>query len=184
MSDAPVVPNFGDDTDSSGPRKMCFICSKGNLDMAYPALIMGNAALGEGCEVHIFFTFWGFDMINKATMEKLKFTFAGNTAMHMNDLDRLRPGLGAMSMPQTLGVLPGMTSIATKMMNKQLKDLDIPTVPEMLEQIQASGGHLWGCQLSADMMKLTMDDLYEGVEGIISAADFIELSEGAQIVFI
>ena len=66
----------------------------------------------------------------------------------------------------------------------RLKDLDIPTVPEMLEQIEASGGHLWGCQLSADMMKLTMDDLYEGVEGIISAADFIELSEGAQIIFI
>lgn len=40
------------------PRKMCFICSKGNLDMAYPALIMGNAALGEGIEVDYFFTFW------------------------------------------------------------------------------------------------------------------------------
>ena len=38
----------------------------------------------------------------------------------MNDLDRLRPGLGKMSMPQTLGVLPGMTSIATKMMNLSL----------------------------------------------------------------
>jgi hypothetical protein len=32
--------------------------------------------------------------------------------------------------------------------------------------------------MSADMMKLTADDLYEGVEGIISATDFIELSEG------
>ncbi len=186
MSDTPFVPDFGDDNTggADGPRKMCFICSKGNLDMAYPALIMGNAALGEGCEVHIFFTFWGFDMINKATMDHLKFTFAGNTAMHMNDLDRLRPGLGKMSMPQTLGVLPGMTSIATKMMNKQLKDLDIPTVPEMLEQIHASGGHLWGCQLSADMMKLTKDDLFEGVEDIISATDFIELSAGAQIIFV
>jgi peroxiredoxin family protein len=91
---------------SSGPRKMCFICSKGNLDMAYPALIMGNAALGEGCETHIFFTFWGFDLVNKATMDELKFTMLGNTAMHMNDLaPSIRPGW-AMSMPQTLGVLP------------------------------------------------------------------------------
>ena len=184
MSDTPFVPNFGGSDDDAAPRKMCFICSKGNLDMAYPALIIGNAALGEGCEVHIFFTFWGFDIVNKATMGQLKFTFAGNTAMHMADLDKLRPGLGSLSMPQALGVLPGMTGIATKMMNKQLQDLDIPTVPEMLEQIHASGGHLWGCQLSADMMKLTMEDLYDGVEGIISAADFIELSEGAQIVFV
>ena len=44
---------------STGPRKMAFICSKGNVDMAYPALIMGNAALSEGVEVHIFFTFLG-----------------------------------------------------------------------------------------------------------------------------
>lgn len=184
MSDSPVVPNFGSADDDSPARKICFICSKGNLDMAYPALIMGNAALGEGCEVHMFFTFWGFDMISKATMDKLKFTFAGNTAMHVSELNRLRPGLGSLSLPQTLSAVPGMTSIATKMMNKQLKDLEIPTVPEMLEQIQASGGHLWGCQLSADMMKLTMNDLYDGVEGIISAAEFIELSEDAQVIFI
>ncbi|MCP4085776.1 MAG: hypothetical protein GY745_12080, partial [Actinomycetia bacterium] len=46
-----VVPDFGDD---SSDRKMCFICSKGTLDMAYPALIMANGALGEGIETHIF----------------------------------------------------------------------------------------------------------------------------------
>ncbi|MBW3085235.1 Sulfur carrier protein DsrE2 [Austwickia sp. TVS 96-490-7B] len=182
MSETPFVPDFGT---SDGPtRKMCFICSKGNLDMAYPALIMGNAALGEGCEVHIFFTFWGFDIINTATWDKLKFTMTGNTAMHMPQLDKIRPGLGSMSMPQPLGVLPGMTAAATAMMRNQLKDLGIPTVPEMLEQITEAGGHLWGCKLSADMMGLTKDDLYDGVEDIISASDFIELSEGAQVIFI
>ena len=34
------------------------------------------------------------------------------------------------------------------------------------------------------MMHLEADDLYDRVEGIISATDFIELSEGAQIIFI
>ena len=42
--------------------------------MAYPGLILANAALGEGVETHLFFTFWGFDMINKSTMGDLKFT--------------------------------------------------------------------------------------------------------------
>ncbi len=51
--------------------------------MAYPALIMANGALGEGIETHIFFTFWGLDMINKKTMDDLKFTPLGNAAMHM-----------------------------------------------------------------------------------------------------
>ena len=63
--------------------------------MAYPGLILANAALGEGVETHLFFTFWGFDMINKKTMGDLKFTMLGNTATHM---------------PQGLGGLPGMTA--------------------------------------------------------------------------
>ena len=39
--------------------------------MAYPGLILANAALGEGVETHLFFTFWGFDMINRKTMGHL-----------------------------------------------------------------------------------------------------------------
>jgi predicted peroxiredoxin len=38
--------------------------------------------------------------------------------------------------------------------------------------------------MSADMMHLTEDDLYDRVEGIISAADFMELSKDSQLLFI
>ena len=61
------------------------------------ATVLANAALGEGVETHLFFTFWGFDMINKKTMDDLKFTMLGNTATHM---------------PQGLGGIPGMTAMA------------------------------------------------------------------------
>src|SRR6266508_3995326 len=126
---APIVPAFGEvDTD----RKFAVICSKGNLDMAYPGLVLANAALGEGIETHLFFTFWGFDMINKKTMGDLKFTMLGNTATH-------------------------------------------------LQQIVDSGGHLWACRMSADMQHLEKEDLYDEVEDIISASDFIELTAGAQV---
>jgi peroxiredoxin family protein len=161
------VPSFDDE--SSGERKLAIICSKGNLDMAYPGLILANAALGEGIETHLFFTFWGFEMINKKTMGDLKFTPAANTATHI---------------PAAIAPLPGMTSMATHMMKKQIADLDVPEVPEFLEQIHESGGHLWACRMSADMMKLHEEDLYEGVEGIISATDFVEITEGAQLLFI
>ena len=76
MNDAPIVPNFDDDEEGTG-RKLVIIASKGNLDMAYPPLILAAAALGEGIETHIFFTFWGFDIINKATMKDLQFTLLG-----------------------------------------------------------------------------------------------------------
>jgi hypothetical protein len=67
---------------------------------------------------------------------------------------------------------------------KQIAEVGVPEVPEFLEQIVASGGHLWACRMSAEMMHLTEDALYEEVEGIISAADFIEKADGAQLLFI
>ncbi|HMT32614.1 MAG TPA: DsrE/DsrF/DrsH-like family protein [Dermatophilaceae bacterium] len=170
----PIVPSF-DDAAGSG-RKLAIICSKGNLDMAYPGLILANAALGEGVETHLFFTFWGFDIINKATMGDLKFTFVGNTAMHM-------PGHNS-GIHHMLGALPGATAGATAMMKKMIADLDVPEVPEFLELLTASGCHMWACRMSADMNKLTEDDLYDGVEAIISASDFIEITDGAQLLFI
>lgn len=166
-----ITPNFGsDDSD----RKLAIICSKGNLDMAYPGLILGNAALGEGVELHLFFTFWGFDMIIKSRMNDLQFSPAGNTALHLP--------IGDMHMPQALA--PAMTGMATKMLKDQLKALEIPEVPDFLDQIVAAGGHLWACRLSADMNKVSETDLRDDVEGIISASDFIEMTEGAQLLFI
>ncbi|HVQ86561.1 MAG TPA: DsrE/DsrF/DrsH-like family protein [Actinomycetes bacterium] len=162
----PILPSFDEaETD----RKLAIICSKGNLDMAYPGLVLANAALGEGVETHLFFTFWGFDLINKKTMGDLKFTMLGNTATHM---------------PQGLGGLPWMTSIATRQLKKSIAEVGVPEVPEFLEQIVDSGGHLWACRMSADMNHLTMVDLYDGVSDIISAADFIEKTDGAQLLFI
>jgi len=171
------VPNLGQPAEGSAKRKMCFICSKGNLDMAYPALIMGNAALGEGVETHFFFTFWGLDIVTKSRMANLKFSMTGNTAMHLTQAPKL-------PLPSIAGVIPGMTDVATKMMRQQIADLDVPTVPEMLQQIVDLGGKLWACRMTFDMMKLTEADLFDGVGAVISATDFIELSEGAQIIFI
>lgn len=168
----------------TGPRKLALICSKGNLDMAYPGLILGNAAAGEGVETHIFFTFWGLDIINRKTNANLKFTMIGNTAMHMPDLGNLRAGLEHKSMPQAMGRLPGMTAIATRMMKKQMADLEIPEVPEFLDLMAAAGVHMYACRLSFDMMKMIEADLHPAVEGVISAGDFIELSAGAQTIFI
>ena len=170
-----LVPDFGDDQDSSG-RKLAIICSKGNLDMAYPGLILANAALGEGIDTMVFFTFWGFDMITKSRMNDLQFSPAGNAAMHLP--------VGDMHLPQSLAPLPGMTKMATTMLKKQIAEVGVPEVPDFLDQIVAAGGHLWACRMSADMNKLDESDLRDDVEGIISASDFIEMTAGAQLLFI
>ena len=169
-----IVPTFEDE--QMAGRKLAIICSKGNLDMAYPGLVLANAALGEGVETHLFFTFWGFDMITKSRMHDLQFSPVGNTAMHL--------GSGSAHMPQALAPMPGMTAMATHMLKKSIADLGVPEVPDFLDQIVAAGGHLWACRMSADMNHLAEADLRDDVEGIISASDFIEMTNGAQLLFI
>jgi peroxiredoxin family protein len=174
-----LVPKFDDEAETG--RKIAIICSKGNLDMAYPGLIIANAALGEGVEVHLFFTFWGFDMITKSRMGHLQFSPAGNTALHI-PMGHLP--IGDAHLPQAMAPMPGMTAMATRMLKKSIADVGVPEVPDFLDQIVAAGGHLWACRMSADMNELTPEDLRDDVEGIISAAEFVEMTAGAQLLFI
>ena len=160
-------------------RHMAFICSKGNLDMAYPALIMGWAALGNGVDVTIFFTFWGLDIIRKKYMDKLQLPPVGVAGM--------RTGMMGVpfdvGIPQIMGVLPGMTAVATALMRKKMAELEVPPVSEFLQMLQDAGARLYACKMTVDMMGLTREDFMDGVE-IVTAGDFIDMTDGAQIVFI
>ena len=62
------------------PRKLSIICSKGSLDMAYPPLILANAARMGGIDVDLFFTFWGLDIITKKKMKKLNVATVGTVS--------------------------------------------------------------------------------------------------------
>ena len=165
---------------SDEPRKIAFICSKGNLDMVYPALVMGWAALGNGIEVTIFFTFWGMDMINKDRVDHLEIPPIGNSSMKMNMM-----GVpGYIGIPQIFGVIPGMTAFATALMKKKMKNLEVPTVREYLEMMVDAGADLYACKMSVDMFDLKKEDFIDGVKDIVTAGDFMDMTEGAQIVFI
>ncbi|MDT8897898.1 MAG: DsrE/DsrF/DrsH-like family protein [Thermanaerothrix sp.] len=165
---------------TEGNRHIAFICSKGNLDMAYPALVMGWAALGNGVDVTIFFTFWGLDLINKHRVDHLELPPVANTSMKMSMM-----GIpGNLGIPNIVGVLPGMTAFATKLMKDKMKALGVPPVREYLQMLADGGAKLYACKMTVDMMGLTMDDFVEGVQGIVTASDFIDMTEGAQIIFI
>ena len=154
-------------------RKLSIICSKGTLDMAYPGLVLANAALMEGIDVTIFFTFWGLDMINKRKMNNLKFVPIGNPSMPI---------------PNAIGGLPGMTNVATAVMKHEIAKLDFPEVEEFLEMISDAGGKLYACKMSVDMFEdmhmMKEEDIFERVDGVVGATDFMEMSEDAQIIFI
>ena len=150
-------------------RKIAIICSKGSLDMAYPGLILANAARMAGHDAMLFFTFWGLDIVNDKKVDHL----------HMSPL-----GNPSMPIPAMIAGLPGMEALATKIMVADMDKLQIPHVREMIENLADAGAELYACQLAMDMFKLEKKDLVPQVKDVISAMDFIDKSEGAQVIFV
>jgi peroxiredoxin family protein len=142
---------------------------------------MGWAALGNGIDVTIFFTFWGLDLINKARVDHLEIPPVANTSMKMT---MMGVDTGNLGIPNIMGVLPGMTAFATSLMKKKMEKLQVPPVREYLQMLVDAGAKLYACKMSVDMFELTMDDFVDGVQSIVTAGDFMDMTEGAQIIFI
>ena len=153
---------------STTARKVAIICSKGGLDEVYPALILANAARQSGIDALIFFTFWGLDAVTEKRVDHLHVNLVGNASS---------------GMPTMIGGLPGMEAFAAHMMKKSMSELELPAVREMLKILVDSGADLYGCELAMKMFKRTRDELLPQVKDVITAGDFFDLSEGAQIIF-
>ncbi|MEW5848268.1 MAG: DsrE/DsrF/DrsH-like family protein [Myxococcota bacterium] len=150
-------------------RKIAIICSKGGLDEAYPALILANAARMSGIDCFVFFTFYGLDVVTEKKVDHLHVNMVGNPTSPV---------------PTMLAGLPGMENFAARMMQKKMDELGMPPAREMIKTLEESGAELYGCQLAMEMMKLEKKDLLPQVKDVITAGDFYELSEGAQIIFV
>jgi peroxiredoxin family protein len=157
-------------------KKVCIICAKGTIEDVYATLVLANGAVMEGIEAKVFFTFFGLDAINKKQMKKLHTGTVGNPAMRMP---------GGLPFPSLLGALPGVEAGVSAMMKSQMEKLDIPPVDEFLEMITAGGGEIYACKLAMDMFKLTLDDLWEDVSGVLTVGEFYGMCGGnnTQIIF-
>ena len=153
---------------ATSKRKVAIIASHGGLDEAYPSLILANAARQSGIEAFVFFTFWGLDIITESKVDHLHVNLAGNASS---------------GMPTMIAGLPGMESLAAKMMRKQMEELELPSVREMLQILDESGAELYACELAMKMFKRSKEDLLPQVKDVITAGDFYDLADGAQIIF-
>jgi peroxiredoxin family protein len=148
-------------------KRMAIISTHGTLDAGYPPLILATAAVAMDLEAAIFFTFYGLEIIKKGNADKLQVSPIANPAM-----PQPIPGI---SVPNIIGVLPGMTAVATNMMNSWMKKANVAKLSELLEMAVESGVRIIACQMSMDVMGIKKEDLIDGVE-VAGAAAFIEFA--------
>lgn len=150
-------------------KRMAIIASKGTLDMAYPPLILASTAAAMDVEVGIFFTLYGVDIVNKNKYRSLKVAPIANPAMP-----------SPIPFPNILGVLPGMTSMATMMMKGMIKKINWPTIPELVDTCKEAGVRMIACTPTMEMTGVEKEDLIEGVE-VAGAAEFLDFALDANI---
>jgi len=143
-------------------NKLLIVCSKGTLDMAFPPFMMATTAASMDWEVHLYFTFWGMDIITKN--KSLKLSPVGNPSLPM---------------PNILGMLPGMTAMATKMIKGKMKKTNMPTIEELIKMAKDMGVKFHACTPTMQLSGVKKEDLIPEVDDMMGAATFIELSKDA-----
>ncbi len=162
-----------EETADSTPQaeQMVIIAASGDLDKAWPTLILATTGAAYGMDVTIFFTFWGLGVLKRPDSritgedwrQKLLSIFDRGTTEHLQ-LSRMNfGGMGA------------------RMMKDLADDNQVASVQELLELAQDMGVHLWPCQMTMDLMGLTNDDLIEGLDKPAGAGSAISLMKQASI---
>ena len=75
-------------------KKLAMIVESGTLDRLYCAFILASTAVAMDMEAHLYFTFFGLNMLRKGAMEK-----AGLPATYKNLEEDLKKKLMAMKYP-------------------------------------------------------------------------------------
>nr|WP_233341083.1 DsrE/DsrF/DrsH-like family protein [Haloprofundus sp. MHR1] len=147
-------------------KSMVIVSTKGTLDMAYPPLILASTAAAFGWDVTVFHTFWGLDILHEEKSKNLKLSAVGNPSMPM---------------PNAIASLPGMDSMATKMMNKKIADNGTATIEELIEVSLDQGVDLQACQMTIDLMDYDEADFYDGVTTGVGAATALQRMADADV---
>jgi len=149
-------------------KRLAIIAGHGTLDAAYPPLILSTSAIAMDMEAAIFFTFYGLNILKKGQADKLKVAPIANPAMPI-------------PVPNIIGMLPGMTHMATGMMKSWMKKAKVAKLSELMEVALESGVRLIACQMTMDVMGIKKEDLIDGIE-IGGAATFLEYASQNAIV--
>ncbi len=152
-------------------EKMVLIAASGDLDKAWPTLILATTGAAYGMDVTIFFTFWGLGILKRPDAgitgedwrQKMLSVFNRGTPDHLQ-LSKLNfGGMGA------------------RMMKDLADEHKVASVQELLELAQQMGVKLWPCQMTMDLMGFDRSDLIDGLDDPAGAGSAISLMKRAEI---
>ncbi len=157
------------------PKKVTLVVFSGELDKALAAFNIAIGAASAGMEVSMFFTFWGLNVIKRS---EGRIRSQGIMRRMLNLMNRGGPKRLHLSKFHMMGS-------GTWMMKRLMKDVNMPSVEEMIVMAKQMGVKLIACTTSLAVMGITEDALRPEVDDVAGAAYFLgEASKSKVSLFV
>jgi peroxiredoxin family protein len=134
-------------------KKLAMIVHSGTIDRLFCAFTLGSTAAAMDIETHLYFTFWGLNMLQKGALEKAP--------------------------------LPATYKQYEEMLKTKFKEMNYPTLYDMLKRMKASGNVIiYACSPTMEMFGVTKETLIPEVDQIAGAAAFLDVAADADITLL
>ena len=161
--------------ESSIPKKedsVTLVVFSNEMDKGMAAFNIALGALAMGMQVQVFFTFWGLSLIRKSNDEKV----------HKSIMETME----AKMMPKDDKSLPlshmNLMGMGRKMMEKIMKDKQVPPLDFMIHLAKFDGVKFIACQMSMEILDIKKEDLLENIE-IGGVATMVEFARKSNVQF-
>lgn len=125
-----------------------------DLDKVLASFIIANGAASMGRKVTMFFTFWGLNVLRKNKTPKIKKPLMDKMFGFM-----MPKGINKLTLSKM-----SMGGIGTAMMKKVMKDKNVDSLQDLVQQAMDNGVRIVACTMSMDVMGLTKEELIDGID--------------------
>jgi peroxiredoxin family protein len=159
------------DEPTADREKMVLIAASGDLDKAWPVLILATTGAAYGMDVTVFFTFWGLGILKRPEAGVVGDDWRQKMLSVLNRGSPDHLGLSKLN----------FGGLGARMMQDLADKNKVASVQELLELAQQMGVKLWPCQMTMDLMGLDQEDLIDGLDRPAGAGSAISLMKKASI---
>lgn len=152
--------------------KLSLIMFSGELDKALAGFVLASGAAASGWDVTLFFTFWGINIMrseNKTALEKKDITSKMFGRMMPKGTEELK--LSSMH----------MAGIGTSLMKKRMKEKNVSTLYEMIQDAKELGAKFLVCDMSMEIMGLKKEEFIDEVDDIVGVGTYLKEAKESDV---
>jgi len=153
-------------------EKLTIVMFSGNLDHALAGFTLATTAASMGMAVSMFFTYWGLNIIKK---NEGKIRSQGLMRKMLNFMNR--GGSQRLKLSRF-----NMFGLGTWMMKKLMREINSPSLDELITMAQEMGVKLVPCTTTCSVMGLSEEDAFrENIASLAGAAFFLNEARESKI---